>query len=69
MSNPHLTVEEAAALASVHPETIRRAARAGDLSARRAYVGRRHRLLYSRAEVTRWAKRRATPTPVERADG
>jgi excisionase family DNA binding protein len=60
---PLLTVAEAAQLAGLHPETVRRAIRSGALEAA-GYVGKRPRL--RRNDVERWldaARGSASATP------
>lgn len=61
---PLLTVAQAAELAGVHPETVRRAIRSGDLEAA-GYAGKRPRL--RREDVERWLHASADSAPLRRA--
>jgi excisionase family DNA binding protein len=56
MIERHYTTAELAELLSVHPETIRRAARRGELGSIRVGLDRR----YPHAEVVRWLERLRT---------
>ena len=61
---PLLTVADAAQVAGVHPETVRRAIRAGALRAA-GYAGKRPRL--RREEVERWLQEPASAQATSRA--
>ena len=60
---PHYTTRELAEMLHVNPETIRRAARRGELQSRRFGMERR----YPESAVAEWLESLASPSPVRPA--